>query len=172
MADTIRTIQELNQQFADNTTGDIAAQDIRDLMASMMIHSEILRDTPLTATVGTDWTVMPATKEGVFERGFVANVPENRIEQTPVRLKALMYVEVYLSSLTAGRSLEVGVFLNGTTQVSQMTRNLSQPGHYNWSGGVQLQQNDFMDLRGRADQAGTDIGVDYYVFRAIRLGIE
>jgi len=39
MVDTIRTLADLQTLFADNTAGDISAQDLRDFLVSSMISS-------------------------------------------------------------------------------------------------------------------------------------
>ena len=173
MVDTIRTIGELNTLLADNATGDISAQDLRDVLVSQLVHTEIGRGA-LTTNIGTSYVKIPMTVAGTFERGFTANVATDQIDSTPVALKALITVEVQLGALDAGRTVDFAVFVNGV-EAPKLTRTFTAdyaPQHLSWSVGVQLAQNDTIDLRVKADQAATGITVEFVVLRAQRIGVE
>lgn len=170
MVDTIRSKGELNVLFADNATGDISAQDIRDLTLSMNVHAEIGRGS-LVTTWGTSYVKVPMTIAGAFERGFAADLPNNQIHQTPVVLKALVSLEIQITSLQNGRDVDLTVFVNGAEE-TKATRNFDDVGHYSWSLGVQLAQNDTIDFRAKASGANTSITIGMALLRAQRIGVE
>lgn len=170
MVDTIRTIGELNALLADNTTGNISAQDLRDVLVSMNVHAEI-GAANLSEVVGTVFAKVPLNVAGAFERGFVADTVGNRISSTPVALKALVDVEMQITALQAGRTIDLAVFVAGS-EVMRSRRPFDAVGHYTWGLGVQLVQGDDVDLRVRADQAATSVDVAFALLRARRVGIE
>ncbi len=170
MPDTIRTLGELNALLTDNITGNISAQDLRDVLVSMNVHAEIGRGL-LSTTIDTSFVKVPMTIVGAFERGFVADVATDAITATPVNLKALVAVEVQITALQAGRTVDFSVFISGVEEV-RATRTFDTIGHYSWSLGVQLAQNDTIDLRAIASAASTSINIDMALLRAQRIGIE
>lgn len=173
MVDTIRTLGELNALFADNATGDVSEQDIRDLVVSQNVHAEMGRNS-LSTSIGTTYTKVPMTKAGVFERGFTTDLPNDQISGTPVNLKASISVEAQIDSLQQNRTLDLAVFISGV-EAPTLTRSFPEnamPGHYYWSIGVQLSQNDTIDIRAKADQAGVSVDVAFIVLRVQRIGVE
>ena len=170
MPDTIRTIGELDSLLADNVTGDISAQDLRDVLVSMNVHTEIGRG-PLSTSIGTAYVQVPMTAAGTFERGFLADVAGDQISQTPVALKAMVNVEVQITALQNGRTVDFAVFVSGVEMLNTL-RTFDIEGHYSWGLGLQLAQNDTIDLRVKASAANTSIDVDFVLLRAARIGIE
>lgn len=171
MADTIRTIQELNQLLADNTTGDISAQDIRDILASMNVHAEIGLAS-WTSTIGTTWTKVPLDTAGAFSRGFAVDTVNNQIDETPVQLKADIYIEVQPTEPPAGEDLDFAAFVNGLQAATTRRGGFTAAGLYSWAVGVQLAQNDTVDLRVRGSTASQSVTLTRALLRAKRIGIE
>ena len=111
------------------------------------------------------------TIAGAFERGFVADVATDAITATPVAMKALVSVEVQIGTLQAGRTVDLSVFINGVEE-TRSTHTFNAAGHYSWALGVQLAQNDTIDLRALASAASTSIDIGMALLRAQRIGIE
>ncbi len=170
MPDTIRTIGELNALLSDNVSGDISAQDLRDVLVSMNVHTEIGRGS-LSTSLGMAYVKVPMTIVGAFERGFVADVASDAITATPVNMKALVSVEVQIDDIQVNRNATFSVFINGAEE-TRSTRSFNAAGHYSWGLGVQLAQNDTIDLRAHANGASTSIDIDMALLRAQRIGIE
>ena len=170
MADEILTFADIKNLLADNTTGDAALQDIRNAFLSGIVHTEIGRPA-LSTNFGTSYVKVPMTLTGVFERGFVADIASDSIIATPVDLKAMVYVEIQIDDLEVGRTVTFSVFVSNVEQ-TRFTRTFKAAGHYSWSLGVQLVEDDTIDLRVLASAPNTSIDLDLAVLRAIRIGIE
>jgi hypothetical protein len=93
MADTIRTLSELNQQFADNVSAVIAPQDIRDLMVSLMVHGEIGSLAKAAITLGTGFQALDYNQSGAIERGITVDTV-NKWMTIPVNGKYEIVFEV------------------------------------------------------------------------------
>ena len=169
MTDTIRTLSELNQLFKDNTTGDIGPQEHRDVFASQNVHCE-MGLTNWTNTVNNAWEQMPLNIEGVFQRGFVANPTTHLIEQTPVRIKAICYIELDVDSISDG-TLDVAAFVSGV-QDPTTRRTVRDPQHISWSNGIQLNQDDTIGVYVRADFDNVNVVVNRALLRVQRIGLE
>lgn len=93
MPDTIRTLAELNAQFADNTSGVISPQDIRDLMVSLMVHGEIGSLAKAGITLGTGYQALDFDASGAIERGVTVDTA-NKWIVVPVAGKYELTLEV------------------------------------------------------------------------------
>lgn len=169
MVDTIRTLSELNQLLADNTTGDIAAQDLRDILASMNVHTEIGLAN-WTQQISTSWTKIPFDVGGSFERGFQQDLPNNRIINTPCRLKANIGIEIGFSD-PAGVGIDVAIFVSDS-QEAITRRNLAERQAATWAVGIQLQEGDFIDARVRANSGTPTITLSRCLMKTARIGVE
>lgn len=101
MADTIRSKTELLALLADNTTGDISPQDMRDILVSLMgVYGEMLIVNSSTAQTGITTTpelMTGWTKNGV-SNGVTLDYLNNQI--------TVLYNGVY--------SISLGVSFSGT----------------------------------------------------------
>ena len=172
MADTIRTLAELNQLLADNTQGSITPQDIRDILASMNVHAEIGAAGP-GSNVGTEWEKVLLDREGTFERGFIVDTVNNRIGSTPCRMKVLVQCEVLFETdlVALGRTLDVTVFKNDS-QLPELRRTFYSQGGHSWAVGVQAQTDDYFDMRVRASENDTFVQASRALLRIQRIGVE
>ena len=178
MADTIRTLAELNSLFADNTSNNISPQDIRDLVVSQMVHGEIGSAAKASKTLGATWEELDFDVAGVFERGLNVDVVNKWIDQITVDLKAVLTIEVFFKG-TAGQSYDFTVFKDPAGTPSNITRvqrldlavvNASQTVHASWSVGVQLSANDVLQPAVRS--ASQDFELLFGLFRVQRIGVE
>ena len=108
---------------------------------------------------------------GAFERGFVADLATDAIIGTPVDLKALISIEMQIGALQNNRTVSFAGFINDVEE-TRSTRTFNNVGHYSLSLGVQLAENDIIDLRALASGASTSIDIDLAVLRAQRIGVE
>jgi hypothetical protein len=121
MADTIRTLAELNAQFADNTSAVIAPQDIRDLMLSLMVYGEIGSGAKAAITLGTGFQAMDFTLAGVVGRGLTIDTTNKWIAGVPVAMKAKVRLEVSFSG-TNNTTFDFAVFRNPDGTPEQLLR--------------------------------------------------
>lgn len=179
MADTIRSLAELDALFADNNVAAITPQDIRDLMVSQMVHGEIGTDADAPIQIGTAWQPVALDTEGEIGRGLTVDAPGNRLAGVPVEMKAAIHVEVVFKG-TAGRRYDFGVWRNTHAtpqQVGSMSRSLTcvhadQTVCHSWSTAVQLQAGDTLQLGVKASAVASSFEVLFAVLRIQRVGVE
>lgn len=181
MPDTIRSISELNSMLADNSSGFITAQDIRDLMVSQMVHAEIGTLGQASKTLGNGWEVLDFDKKGAFERGIVANTGEKMLSGIPVDMKAIVSLEVYFKG-ESGQDYDFTVFKipdgTGTPQnIARLERddhrivNAAQTYHLSYSVGVSFDQNDAIKAAVRST-SGNNFELLGGILRFQRIGVE
>lgn len=121
MADTIRTLADLNAIFPDNTQGEIAAQDIRDLVASTLPHAEIGSGAKASITLGTGYQAMDFTVAGATDYGFTVDTVNKWIASTPVTGKYRVQLEVAFRG-AQNQTYDFTVFRNPDGTPDQLTR--------------------------------------------------
>ena len=121
MADTIRTLAELNTQFADNTSAAITPQDIRDLMVSMMVYGEIGSGAKAAITLGTGFQALDFTLAGTVGRGLTIDTTNKWISGVPVSMKAKVRLEVSFQG-TNNTTFDFAVFRNPDGTPEQLLR--------------------------------------------------
>ena len=154
MADTIRTLAELNQLFGDNTTGSVSPQDMRDLIISQNVHAEIRSTRKAQITLSSGWNFVELDTAGSFSRGMTIDTTNLWITDVAVRLKALLHYEVhYIGAIGAQYDFAAFRDVDGTPQIlSETQRNdfsttvANQALQVVTSVGVQLQQDDTVAL--------------------------
>lgn len=121
MADTIRTLAALNALFADNTSGVISPQDIRDLVVSMLPHAEIGSGAKASITLGTGYQAMDFTVAGVSAYGLTVSTADKRIEAIPCDGKYRINLEVAFRG-AQNQTYDFTVFRNPDGAPEQLTR--------------------------------------------------
>lgn len=177
MADTIRSLSELNALLADNTSGSISPQDVRDLMVSQMVHAEIGSQGQTQETLGTGWQAVKLDIAGAFARGVAADTTNHKITGTPVLLKAEVACEIVFRG-GDGVNYEFAVFKNpdGTPeQLTRFNRTLTGRGStertvHSWSAGIQLAAGDEIQMAVRSN--GNDFKLDFGRLSLRRIGVE
>jgi hypothetical protein len=112
MADTIRTLAQLNQQFADNTEGVISPQDIRDLFVSLMVHGEIGSGVKAAITLAAGYQSLDLTVAGAVSRGITVDTLNKQLSGIPVNLGAEITLEVLFNG-AANTTYDFAVIRNG-----------------------------------------------------------
>lgn len=178
MADTIRSLSELNSLLADNVLENIGPQDIRDLMVSQMVHGEIGSGAKGSTILGASWESLDFDVAGVFERGLNIDTGNRWINQIPVDMKAVLTMEVFFKG-DAGQDYDFTVFKDPTgspVNITTMQRtgfrvvNADQTIHASWSVGVQLSQNDVLQPAVRSNSNNFELL--FGLFRVQRIGVE
>jgi len=83
MADTQRTLAALLALLADNTSGDISPQDLRDAVVTVFANYADIRTTSSTNfTATTTWTKLPFAADGLSAGCVTANAASDRISVT------------------------------------------------------------------------------------------
>ena len=177
MADTIRSLSELNGLLQDNTSGGLSEQDIRDLMISQMVHGEIGSGAKSSVTLGPSWQALDFDVAGVFERGLNIDPVNKQINQVPVRMKAILSLEIQFSG-DPGEDYDITIFANPDTTPSNIQRMERKLGvqavgesmHASWSVGVQLEAGDV--LQPAVKSANNNFELLFGLFRVQRIGVE
>jgi hypothetical protein len=173
VADTIRSLSELNALFADNGQGNITPQDIRDLMVSMMVHGEIGSGPKASITLVNGWNALDLDVAGAVGRGLTIDTTNKVISAVPVIMKAWIDCEVWFKG-TNGQNYDFAVWRNpsGTpdrlTRLDRTVRVSSATGTFGhrWSTAQQLQVNDVLQL------AVNSFELLFGLLRVTRIGIE
>jgi hypothetical protein len=121
MADAIRTLAELNTQFADNIEGICSPQDIRDLMVSMMVHGEIGSLARSAITLAAGFQPLDFHAAGAVGRGLTIDETNKWIADVPVDMKAEVTLEVSFQG-SNNTTFEFAVFKNPDTAPEQILR--------------------------------------------------
>ena len=173
MPDTIRTLSELSALFADNNSGTITPQDIRDLMVSQMVHGEIgsAAKAPIALISGAN--VLDFNVAGTVGRGLTADTVNKRLADVPVEMKAVIHAEVLFKG-AQNQTYTFAVFVNDL-QVTRLTRTARPTAAADirqvaFSTSHQLSAGDFIDVR---VSAGTNtFELLFGVLRVQRIGVE
>lgn len=174
MADTIRTLSELNTILADNGAGKVSAQDIRDTLISLMVHGEIGATDNDEITLGAGWETVNLDTAGVIKRGVTLNTTDHRIEAIPVDLKAEVLVHVTFLG-EDGQNYEFAVYRDGgPTQVLGAYRKLqgagTRPVSAQWVVAAQLSEDETLELAVKS--AGHSFTLKNGLLRVQRIGAE
>jgi len=176
MVDTIRTLAELNSLLADNTSANVSAQDIRDLMLSQMCHAEIGSTGEVSEVLGAGFERVKLSQAGLFLRGFTTDLGNYKITGTPVALKAIVSCELAFRG-TLDADFELAVFTDPDGTPSQQTRlNRTVTGlgtqrtAISWATGLQLAAGDQLALAVKS--SGSDWKLDFGRLAVDRIGVE
>ena len=144
MADTIRSLSELNTLLGDNSSGGISAQDIRDMMISQMCHAEIGSLGQAQEVLGAGWVALKLDTDGAFKRGFTTDLVNYKITATPVDMKVEIGCEILFLG-DDGVDVEFSVF-KGVAQQARFDITLVGKGSTvvgaSWGAGLQLDASD------------------------------
>lgn len=175
MPDTIRSLSDLNNLFADNTQGVISPQDIRDLMVSLMVHGEIGSGAKTAITINGTFAVLDFTLAGVVGRGITADTVNKRLSGVPVVLKPQIDFELDFNGAT-NTTYEAAVFVNGVQNLRLTAQDrivsAAQIGHIRMSSSIQVQAGDFIDARIRSLSGTPTFTLLRGVLRLRRIGVE
>lgn len=114
MADTIRTIAALQSLFADNTSGDISAQDLRDFLVSTYRPQEV-NGFRLTTESGVPVSTSDRTAQSTI---YLTPFSHNCIglyDGSSWELRTTAEISLALSGLTSGKNYDVFVYNNSGT---------------------------------------------------------
>ena len=147
MADIIRTLAKLNQQFADNTEGVISPNDIRDLFVSLMVHGEIGSGAKAAVALAAGYQPLDFTVAGAVSRGITVDTINKQLSGVPVNLGAEITLEVLFNG-AANTTYDFAVFRNGVLlpRLSGSCRiiNVAQIGFISMSSAMDLAANDVL----------------------------
>lgn len=174
MADTIKSLADLNTAFSDNVDGIIAPQDIRDLMVSLMVHGEIGSGAKAAITLPTTYQVLDFTVAGVVGRGLTADTVNKRISGVPVDMKAEVTLELSFNGAN-NTTFDFAVHVNGVAQArvtdSDRIVAITMVGGIKASASLQLAAGDVIDVRGKASAAAS-FTLLRGLLRVRRIGVE
>lgn len=178
MPDVIRSIADLNALLADNGTGNLSAQDIRDLMVSMMVHGELGSGAKASKVLGTGYEALDFDVAGAISRGVTLDTVGGRISAIPVDMKVRMTLEVYFKG-DAGENYDFTVFKDpdvAPAEITSMRRennaivSAAQTYHLSYSVSVQLSAGDELQPAVRSDSNNFELL--FGLFRIERIGVE
>ena len=177
MADTIRSLAELNALFADNGIGSITPQDIRDLMVSMMVHGEIGSLNKAAVTLPAGFTPLDFNAAGAVGRGLTIDTANKWIVSVPVAIKAEVSLEANFNG-SNNTTFDFAVFRNPDGTAEQLTRlsgscrivSAAMIGSVSLSAAIQLQPGDKLQAGVRAN--GASFTLLRGGLRVRRIGIE
>lgn len=117
MVDTVRTLSALQTLLADNTAGDISAQDLRDFLVSAMLQTTTSTVTTgnVSAVAGTHYEL---TVSGMTAaRNFV--LPGSAVVGSEIRVKLVTAAPDDYSLILIG---DTGVTINGGSAATEWSR--------------------------------------------------
>lgn len=164
MPDTIRTLAALNTQFADNTQGIIAPQDMRDLFVSMMVYGEIGSGAKSSITLGTGFQALDFTVAGSVGRGLTIDTTNKLISAVPVAMKAWITLEIAFRG-TLNTTYDFAVIQNPSgipvdiarLDISQRILNAAQIATFTVTAAIQLAANDSLQAQVRSNGAAFEL---------------
>lgn len=175
MADTIRTLADLDGIFADTGAVSIDPQAVRDLIVSLLVYGEIGSGAKAAITVGTAYQVMDLTLAGVVGRGLNIDTANHRISGIPCDMKCEVTAEVSFTGAN-NTTFDFGVHVNGVlaARLADSCRIVAsgQIGAVKFSSAVQLAAGDALDLRVKAGAAGSSFTLARGGLRVRRIGVE
>lgn len=117
MVDTVRTLSALQTLLADNTAGDISAQDLRDFLVSAMLETTTATVTTgnVTAVAGKHYEL---TVSGMTaDRHFI--LPGSAVVGSEIRVKLVTDAPADHELILIG---DAGVSINGGTAATEWSR--------------------------------------------------
>lgn len=182
MADTARTTAALLALLADNSTGDISAQDLRDMLATLLDHGEqsltIAGSTVTMSAVGTTPTlvnVANATADATsVVTGGLASVLGSTFAITPgVTGTYMLGFSASIQLGSANKLVTFTPFLNGSTGVvnaSKQVPNLAETVAISYNEILTLTADQPVDMRVNVDAGTSDITFIGWSFWIRRVG--
>lgn len=135
MADTVRSLAALQAVLADNTAGDISAQDVRDFLVSAYRPEAMLPGGRLTTESGVGVSTSDRTAQSTLYYTPFAHACLPIFDGTSWTLRAFSELSLALSGLTSGLpydvfvydssgtlTLELTAWTNGTTRATALVR--------------------------------------------------
>lgn len=175
MADTIRSLADLNQRFADSGAEDISAQDMRDMFVSLMVHGEIGSGAKGAITLAAGYQAMDFDFAGAISRGLTIDTANKRIADVPVNLGAEVTLEVLFNG-AANTTYDFAVIKNGSpvARLSGSCRivNAAQIGLIVMSAAIDLAAGDVLQAAVRPATGTPTFTLLRGVLRCRRIGIE
>lgn len=176
MPDTIRTLAELNQQFADLGEVPVNTQDIRDLMVSLMVHGELGSLAKAAITLGTGFQALDFNQSGAIERGITVDTT-NKWVTIPVSGKYELTFEVSFNGAN-NQTYDFGVFKDSGAGFAAIVRmddserivNAAMIGGVKASCSMQLEANDKLQAGVRCN--GQTFTLRRGLLRVRRIGVE
>jgi hypothetical protein len=161
--------------FADNTAGDISAQDIRDLLVSMTgAYGELyVTSTAATQVIGTSPTIVTAW-DTVGENDGAVVIPShsnNNMRVTQGGVYCLQFDMSFVGSNSTTYTMQP--YIDGVvhhTKVIRKTNSSGDIGTYHTTGIATLVADQVVDIRVSADGAGKDYTVYAGQFSLRRMG--
>jgi hypothetical protein len=148
MADTIRTLGQLNQMFADTGDSLVSPQDVRDLFVSLMVHGEIGSGAKAAITLAAGYQTLDLTVAGAISRGLTVDTVNKRLSGVPVNLGAEITLEVLFNG-AANTTYDFAVLKNGVAvpRLSGSCRiiNVAQIGFIAMSASLDLAAGDTLE---------------------------
>lgn len=168
---TIKTIPELNIDFADGQQRTITAEKIRDLLDSVKGVGGILYASGVTLPVTTSWAPTSALDSVRATRGLTYDLPTATFT-IPAGSDGMYLVDVSFGvETTVSGWLEIGLSKNGQAPFSKKRRSLTvgNIGAFDISDGEQFAEGDTLTLAIRASgNAPTQVTLIDGTFRAVR----
>lgn len=172
MSDTYKSRDDLLTAFADNTTGDITPQDMRDFIVSVMGEYGFLR-----ASAGEHYTTVGTSlaELKVFD---VAGVYDHTtLDTTNGRITVgttgtyVIEVSGYWSG-SSGHAFVVGAYKNGSANdlgIKTIVRSSSDLRPCAFAGIAELTAGDYVSLFAITDAAGQTLAVKYPMLSVRRI---
>ena len=161
-----RTKADLDAIFADNTTGEISPEDIRDFIDSAaLLGAGYFWAESATTTINTQgvYEVATGTVTGVLASGFTVSTPNKALYTGSVDVDVLA---IAFLSISCGNNDVVGIQFgkNGTViPSSQIVRTMgagNDIGAVSCSGLAELSPNDFIQLFIGNESDITDVTIE------------
>lgn len=154
MADTRRTLSAILALLADNTSGDISPQDLRDAILSASPEYGALYVTSAAATTlagASTWTKAAGTTASIGASTNVTVSTSNRITWGgAATVNALMFMAASVTCASSSQIMEIGIAKNGTiigsTAIERKIGTGSDVGAVATFGFVELATSDYVEM--------------------------
>jgi hypothetical protein len=175
MPDTIRTLNQLNQQLSDVGEVPVAPQDLRDLFVSLMVHGEIGSGAKAAITLAAGYQAMDFNVAGVISRGLTVDTANKRITGIPVSIGAEVTLEVLFTG-AANTTYDFAVTKNGSpvARLSGSVRvvTVAQGASINMSSSLDLAPGDILQAAVRPAAGTPTFTLTRGALRVRRIAIE
>ena len=180
MADTARTTADLLGLLADNTTGDISPQDLRDVIVSQMDHGAIflsLAAAPVTLSgVGTTPTKVTVANvavdaSAVVTGGIAADAANDNLTIGVAGTYHVGFAASF-SLASANKTVTMTPFINGATGLVAADRFVSNNdvGAMSLNGIIPYAAGAEVDVRVNVDSGTSDISFEAFTWWIKRIG--
>jgi len=172
MADTRRTLAALQALLADNATGDISPQDLRDFLVSAAPAYGALYVSSAAATtisVQGQGTKASGTTAEIKSSSDVTVATTNRLTYTAAPdIDVLFLVSASVTSAGSSHNMALSVGENGTridsTQITRKIGTGSDKGSMMTFGMTTLSQNDYLEIMLQDDDGTSNLTLENAVF--------